>query len=223
MTGLAQRIDTSKASRSPHWLHRVNLDVVFAIISRLDPLSILHLSLTCKIFQGAIGSDPSVWRHVLRDVALGHGPSAPHSYDEFPIRDLKRLSLRPDRLLKAFQDPETALRATIINYKLNYGDVIQSSGRWGGPGIEHLSPRILTGGRWIISGIINAKTHSTQIFCWDRHTQSDISDSPLRPVATFLWEGLKIRSLKQDWVQAQLEGSNDVTLAFSLTGWPKPE
>ncbi|KAF8312192.1 hypothetical protein DL93DRAFT_2082284 [Clavulina sp. PMI_390] len=104
----------------------------------------------------------------------------------------------------------------MTDYKLDYGAAIQSTGPVSTPDTNYLSPRLLPGGRWIISGVRNEDTASTYVFCWDRHAPSNLGDLPLRPVATFVWQDRRPLIVKRDWMQAQLEGSNEVTLAFSL-------
>ncbi|KAF8307816.1 hypothetical protein DL93DRAFT_2087676, partial [Clavulina sp. PMI_390] len=80
---------------------------------------------------------------------------------------------------------------------------------------ELLSPNVLPGGRWMLSGVVYEEKELAQIFCWDR-TKSRSNEEALYPVTSFLWEGLRPLTLRGYWMQAQLEGESSVLLTCSL-------
>ncbi|KAF8314681.1 hypothetical protein DL93DRAFT_2167106 [Clavulina sp. PMI_390] len=199
-------------SADPAWLRRLNFDVLFAVISWLDPLSILQLSCSCKTFHTAIASNYLIWKKALHDIATAYCV-APHSFDGLSVDGLKRFSTRPSRLIDAFSNPERPIRASARKYVLNPG-VFMTSTSTHTPHIQHLRPKLLPGGRWILSGIILDKV-SVHLFCWDR-SQSHPETEPLSPIAAFSWDGIKPLFGWGGWIQAQMEGVGSVILACSL-------
>ncbi|KAF8301404.1 hypothetical protein DL93DRAFT_542686 [Clavulina sp. PMI_390] len=213
----AQLSNTS--SSNPLWLQKINFDVIFAIVSWLDPLSVLHLSCTSKAFRDTIGDDALVWHHALRGVINEHN-LAPHSFPDPSIKNLKRLSTRPARLLESFKNPERPLHVTIEKYILDYEQFLPEiplGATSAFQDVQYLDPYLLPGGRWILSGAINREASSTLLFCWDC-TKSHVDGGTLEPVAVFTWEGWRPR-VDRDWLRTQLYGENTVSLVCSLWGW----
>ncbi|KAF8294803.1 hypothetical protein DL93DRAFT_2173954 [Clavulina sp. PMI_390] len=130
-------------------LQTINLDVLVAIISWLDPLSILRLSNVCKTLRDAIDHGLLIWRRAFQGVIEQHC-IAPRSFDHGSINDLKRLSLHPSRLSSAFQNPGQPLYGVITRCLLNYGPAIPSrmaSKSNSTPKIKYLLPHLLPGGQ----------------------------------------------------------------------------
>ncbi|KAF8283198.1 hypothetical protein DL93DRAFT_2103780 [Clavulina sp. PMI_390] len=188
------------------WLQRLNFDSLFAIVSWLDPLSILRLSCSCKVFYSAIASNHLIWKRAFHDIFTAYC-AAPHSLSEYSVDDLKRFSTRPSRLIKAFSQPERQIQASTRNYVLNPEAFIPSSGTRV-PHLQNLRAKLLPGGRWILSGIIVDKT-KVYLFCWDR-SQSCSETESLSPVAAFSWDEMKPVFGYGGWIQAQLEGASSV-------------
>ncbi|KAF8309543.1 hypothetical protein DL93DRAFT_2170246 [Clavulina sp. PMI_390] len=202
----------------PLWLEKVNFDIVFAIISWLDPLSAVRFSCSCKVLQRLIGDEATSYYQSMRDVYTKHC-LAPHSFPNLLVNDLKRFSARPSQLLKAFGDPTQPLQVTADTHILDYEKFLSagpSSDIDTTPRIEYLDPYLLPGGRWILSGIIIDERPSTHLFCWDR-TVSHVDGSFLQPVAAYHWEGLMPKD-KTKWLTIQLHGLREVSLAFALHG-----
>ncbi|KAF8314667.1 hypothetical protein DL93DRAFT_2227766 [Clavulina sp. PMI_390] len=203
-------------SSGPLWFHRINFDSLFAIIFWLDPLSVLQLSLTCKFLQDAIGNNTLIWRHILRGVCEKQG-IAPHSFSEPSTNDMKRLSTCPNRLVSLFRDPTRQLNATLKQLVLDFGVVLPAESDGIKQDVEYLTPYLLPGGRWMLSGIINNTERSTYLLCWDR-IASHIDGSPLRPVTAFKWKEQRPQH-KTDWLKTQLYSTEAVTIACSLCNW----
>ncbi|KAF8305003.1 hypothetical protein DL93DRAFT_406154 [Clavulina sp. PMI_390] len=135
---------------------------------------------------------------------------------------MRRFSVRPSRLIDALQDPTRPLNVTITECVLDYSTLLSPSleVRRSTPlVILHFPPKLLPGGRWIISGFRDIFTLSTRIFCWDSlHFRS--GSSPPEPIASFGWQEQKPDD-EGDWMQAQWDTPNSVVLACSLVGWPR--
>ncbi|KAF8304955.1 hypothetical protein DL93DRAFT_2172842 [Clavulina sp. PMI_390] len=171
------------------WLKNINIDVIFAITSLLDPQSTLHLSWTSKGFREAIGSDALTWRRALRDISIEHC-IAPHSLSGLSIDDMKRVSTRPNRLIEASRDPKRPLRVSFEEYTLDYSRLLNNGSSTQTDAISQISysnPWILPGGRWILSGIIDP------FFTWRDSTPGD-----------------------GNWLKTQLYGPQAVSLACTL-------
>ncbi|KAF8314666.1 hypothetical protein DL93DRAFT_2227765 [Clavulina sp. PMI_390] len=211
---LAQR--NEYLPRCPVILEKLNFDVIFAIVSWLDPLSVLRLGWTCKVFLEAIDNNILVWRRALRNVCTEHC-IAPHSLPGLSIDDLKRYALRPIRLAECFRDLKRPLHATIEECVLSYPYFFSSEPSSDinfSPRVQFLAPHLLPGGRWILSGAINDGSLTTYLFCWDR--LAALPDSPsMQPVAVFTWEGLRPKDTG-NWLKYQLHASQTVSLAFAL-------
>ncbi|KAF8305472.1 hypothetical protein DL93DRAFT_2172579 [Clavulina sp. PMI_390] len=199
----------------PLWLQRINLDIITAIVSWLDPMSMLHLSWTCNAFFNAIESDSFIWRRALRNITAEHC-IAPRSLPELSIRDMKRISTRPNRLHEGFRDPQRPLCPTLEQYTLDYGTFLNNGSSDSIDttlDIDCMEPFLLPGGRWIISNIVDNKGLSTHLFCWDRMA-SPSGGSPLQPAAFFSWNGSTPKD--GEWLKAQYDGPQTVTIACTL-------
>ncbi|KAF8307812.1 hypothetical protein DL93DRAFT_2159370 [Clavulina sp. PMI_390] len=198
------------------WLQKVMLDTVDTIISWLDPTSIIQFSSACKAFRAAIINDRPSWIRALRSISTELS-LAPKSFDgQQTTGDLRRITTRPSRLIQALKQPERPLTVKTRKYVLDYGDDIPPwSSRRTAP--LYLPPKLLPGGRWMVSGVVNWAMLSTQLFLWDC-TQSPSPDVPLRPVAKYMWDGWQPRIIHRDWIQMQFCGPNSVTFGWSLMG-----
>ncbi|KAF8314683.1 hypothetical protein DL93DRAFT_976215 [Clavulina sp. PMI_390] len=208
-SSLSRTVDDHK------WPSKLSLDVIFLIASCLDPSSLAQLSCTCKLFHTIITSEALVWRRALRTVALDHC-IAPHSFTYASISEMRRLSIRPSRLKDAFLDRGRQLHVSVRKYVLDYETSMPPRVAGSFDSIRRLHPKLLPGGRWILTGIVIESIESIYLFCWDRH-QSRPDTKSLHPVSTFSWEGLGIITVQGEWAQAQSECSTSVLLACSLT------
>ncbi|KAF8305062.1 hypothetical protein DL93DRAFT_376982 [Clavulina sp. PMI_390] len=150
----------------PLWLLKINVDVIVCITAWLDPLSILQLSCTCKIFHAAISDDRFIWRRALHEV-IDEYCVAPHSFGEMSTSDLKRFSTRPGRLSDSLRISSRPLQARTTEYDLDYSSIIpprvDSSDTASLGKCVHLGSRLLPGGRWIISFISNFEEKATYL------------------------------------------------------------
>ncbi|KAF8307801.1 hypothetical protein DL93DRAFT_2101063 [Clavulina sp. PMI_390] len=208
-----------QSSSGPLWFQDINLDVLFSIVSWLDPRSILQLSCTCKAFRAAIWDDYPTWRHALQRVADEHC-TAPHSFDNASTSDLKAFSTRPARLIDALHYLEQPVHAMMTKCMLDYGTLLPtptSSETGRPPELEYLTATLLPGGRWIISGALDHDNRSTYIGCWDL-SKLHSDETPLQPVTTFVWDGFRPRTT-HNWMQAQPCDSESVMIACGLSQW----
>ncbi|KAF8307821.1 hypothetical protein DL93DRAFT_1982375 [Clavulina sp. PMI_390] len=216
MDAESSTIASPQHETGPLWLEKVNVDTVFSIVAWLDPLSTLSLSCVCKSFQKTIGCDYHTWHRALQQVATEHCIS-PHSLDDLSINNLKLLSTRPLRLIRRLRAPRGSLRANAIECVLGYGPLLpppSSHDSESIPKLEYLAAELFPGGRWIISGVMDHNNRSTSVCCWDR-SNFHAENTPLQPVATFVWAGWRPYSTWR-WAQAQLEGPDYQEVSYEI-------